>query len=201
MLLLLVPLCSFHSRTVECSQYACKYYYLLIDVRYCINYVFRTNDVWFRCIAGFQAISPTRLLLFGGDDGGHLRGSRGYELSHLNDLWMLDIVAGVWECVDQGGPATPQRPAPRAHHAAVLLSDRVSMLVVGGIHYDDVWVYNTKLNVWSEISMGTYTALVLDVISMAWQTPVDCSSSDCCARYTDIAFTEILRTNGTSATF
>ncbi|MGH2739566.1 MAG: Kelch repeat-containing protein [Actinomycetota bacterium] len=77
--------------------------------------------------------------LFGGREQGR----------SLDDLWILDVDAGVWRMSRASGPA------PRFGHNAVLFKGR--LVVFGGeggpgVFFNDVWAFDPEADQWDDIS-------------------------------------------------
>lgn len=83
------------------------------------------------------------LYVFGGDDGSN----------YLNDLWRITPPVGQWERL-----TPPVAPPVRSGHTMVALpfGGGTSLFVFGGsrlsIAYDDLWMYDTANNTWTDIS-------------------------------------------------
>lgn len=112
-----------------------------------------------------------KLVLFGGDDGGHLKGnSRSYKGTYLDDLWELDVTTGAWSEIKV---SSGDVPPPRAHHAAVVLDGK--MVVYAGMHLDDVWNFDFESRQWSILYKGAclrgLPACVLSVICACARDP------------------------------
>jgi N-acetylneuraminic acid mutarotase len=81
-----------------------------------------------------------QMLIFGGFGGGG------------SGLWSYDPVQNRWAAISPEGP----QPGPRGYHSAVWDSERGRMYVFGGVGpnveiYDDLWVYDSEDNTWTEL--------------------------------------------------
>lgn len=72
----------------------------------------------------------------------------------LNDVWALDLSAGVWECLREGVPGEldPQ-PRGRYFHTAVYDPSGHRMVVHGGTYrsgeyYKDTWAFDLATDIW-----------------------------------------------------
>lgn len=64
------------------------------------------------------------LLMFGGDDGGHLHSPTNYVFgAYFDELWVLDLVTHKWTPVPK--PAGQAWPSKRALHGAALVNGRM----------------------------------------------------------------------------
>ena len=76
------------------------------------------------------------LLMFGGDDGGHLHSPMNYIFGAYSDeLWLFDLRAHSWQLVPK--PEGAAWPSKRALHGAALVNGR--MHVYGGLGVSDHW--------------------------------------------------------------
>lgn len=88
-----------------------------------------------------------KVYVFGGED--RLRRA-------VNDLFVLDMTSLEWSQPQVEGPS----PTPRSAHVACVFEDRYLVVFGGGSVarcYNDLWVFDTQSNTWSNPKPGGTT--------------------------------------------
>lgn len=90
-----------------------------------------------------------RMLMFGGDDGGHRESPNNYIFgAHFDELWAFDLERHAWSRTYK--PPGAAWPAKRALHGAAIANGR--MHVYGGLGISDHWAYELESGAWLKVA-------------------------------------------------
>lgn len=100
-------------------------------------------------------LDGSRMLMFGGDDGGHLKSPNNYVFNaHFDELWEFALGAHTWRLVPKAADAL--WPPKRALHGGAIVNGW--MHIYGGLKRGDHWAYELSTGRWVEVHGATSSA-------------------------------------------